>query len=71
MREPAHFLVADLRLPAAQIAYIPLKKVGEPLGAAPYDRAGIFFIKHATKSSMENLTPELYRSITAAPSLLP
>lgn len=71
IKEPTHFLAADLRLPAAQIAYIPLKKVGEPLGAAPYDRAGIFFIKHATKSSMENLTPELYRSITAAPSLLP
>jgi biotin carboxylase len=55
------YLGANLQLPGVQFSYIPLKKIGDQLSAAPYDRAGIFFIEHSSKSKMEKITPELFR----------
>jgi hypothetical protein len=44
---------------AAKASFVPLKKTGELLRAAPLDRAGIYFIEHATFNDMKAVTPAL------------
>lgn len=48
-----------LPLPANIIEVIPLKLPGEPLKAAPADRAGLIFAEFADYSTLATMTPEL------------
>jgi hypothetical protein len=57
----AIFLSAAMKIPNPNISYVPLKKAGELLRAAPFDRAGIFFIEHADAPTMQGLTRNLYK----------
>jgi biotin carboxylase len=57
----AIFLSAAMKIPNLNISYVPLKKTGELLRAAPLDRAGIFFIEHADALMMQDLTRNLYK----------
>lgn len=55
------FMSARMALENSKISYVPIKKPGEPLRAAPMDRAGIFFIESPSKCTMESLTRNLYK----------
>lgn len=57
--EDCVFLNAHLEGSFVQADYVPLKKAGEPLKAAPNDRAGIYFIHHDSLAAMESVTPNL------------
>jgi biotin carboxylase len=48
----------------AEVSFVPLKKTGEPLRAAPMDRAGIYFIEHASSREMKAVTPALRNHVT-------
>jgi len=43
------------------ITYVPIKKTGEILRAAPMDRAGIFFLEYLSRNAMETLTADLFK----------
>jgi biotin carboxylase len=53
------FLSTQCTLPHCRPLYVPLKKTGELLHAAPLDRAGIYFIEHDSPAAMLRLTPRL------------
>jgi biotin carboxylase len=53
------FFASRITIPDARISFVPLKKVGEPLRAAPLDRAGIYFIEHDSVTQMKEVTPDL------------
>lgn len=55
------FMSARMALENSKISYVPIKKAGELLRAAPMDRAGIFFIESSSQSTMESLTSHLYK----------
>lgn len=55
------FLSAAMKISNPNICYVPLKKAGELLRAAPIDRAGIFFIRHSDTRKMQDLTKNLYK----------
>ena len=57
----AIFLSAAMEISNPNVSYVPLKKAGELLRAAPLDRAGIFFIEHADARTMQDLTRNLYK----------
>lgn len=39
--------------------FFPLKKSGEIINAAPYDKAGIYFVQHSSRQQMVDRTPEM------------
>lgn len=55
------FAAAEIDIKDAKVSYVPIKKVGELLRAAPMDRAGIFFIEHLARRTMETVTENLYK----------
>lgn len=55
------FMSARMALENSKISYVPIKKAGELLRAAPMDRAGIFFVESSSQSAMESLTSNLYK----------
>lgn len=57
--EDGIFVAAKLALPAVSVGYVPLKKTGELMRAAPFDRAGIYFIEHADMATMAAVTEQL------------
>ena len=59
------FFSSRIKLPNASVSFVPLKRVGHPLRAVPMDRAGIFFIEHATVEEMIEITPKLKDFIEA------
>jgi hypothetical protein len=58
------FFSSSLAIPDAKISLVPLKKTGEPLYAAPMDRAGIYFTEHSSAREMSELTPQLKDYVT-------
>jgi hypothetical protein len=58
------FLSAQCTLSGCDTSYVPLKKTGESLRAAPMDRAGIYFIRHESAPTMVRLTPLLRDYVT-------
>jgi len=57
VEEDCIFLSSSCSLPSA--AFVPLKRTGEILRAAPMDRAGIYFVEHSSAAAMKELTPRL------------
>jgi hypothetical protein len=55
------FLSAGMAISNPNVSYIPIKRSGELLRAAPMDRAGIFFIEHPNPREMQKLTKDLYK----------
>jgi biotin carboxylase len=53
------YLSSGLAVPNATASFVPLKKTGEPLRAAPLDRAGIYFVEHVSAVEMQSITPRL------------
>ncbi|HEV2173679.1 MAG TPA: hypothetical protein VGR71_08935 [Nitrospira sp.] len=58
------FLSSDIEVPNAKTSFVPLKRTGEPLRAAPFDRAGIYFIEHRSPAEMKECTPKLKTLVT-------
>jgi biotin carboxylase len=58
------FLSCCLAVADARVSFVPLKKTGEKLHAAPADRAGIYFVEHQSASRMTELTPKLRELVT-------
>ena len=55
------YMSARMAIENSNISYVPIKKAGELLRAAPMDRAGIFFIESPSRRTMESLTGHLYK----------
>jgi len=55
------FISARMAIENSKVTYVPIKKIGEVLRAAPLDRAGVFFVEHSSKRKMEQLTKNLYK----------
>jgi carbamoylphosphate synthase large subunit len=53
------FLSTSITVSGAKVLFVPLKRTGEPLRAAPMDRAGIYFMEHTLASEMKESTPKL------------
>jgi biotin carboxylase len=51
------FISSAINLSHAEAAFVPLKKTGEPLRAAPLDRAGIYFVQHSSDTRMKAFAP--------------
>jgi biotin carboxylase len=64
VNEDCVFLSAGFTLPVSTVSYVPLKRTGEILRAAPMDRAGIYFIEHDCATAMTQLTPALREYVT-------
>ncbi|WP_428739268.1 ATP-grasp domain-containing protein [Sulfurimonas sp.] len=58
------FISSDTNLQSKNIQNIQLKYSGQQMKAAPYDKAGIYFIEHNDAQEMEALTEELKYHIT-------
>lgn len=58
------YLAAKIDIPQAVIEYVAIKKSGEFMRAAPYERAGIYFVEHDSIDSMEKNTEELNKKVT-------
>lgn len=56
------FMSARMALENSKISYVPIKKAGELLRAAPMDRAGIFFVESPSQRVMESITINLYNA---------
>lgn len=50
------YLGSRLTLDCLDSVNYQLKKCGEPLNAAPYDKAGIYFIEHGSSKRMQQIT---------------
>ncbi|HEU5046867.1 MAG TPA: ATP-grasp domain-containing protein [Rickettsiales bacterium] len=59
VRKDGIFMCAGLNMPFKESSYISLRKTGEALKAAPYDRAGIYFLTHDSLERMETQTERL------------
>jgi hypothetical protein len=57
----AIFLSAGMAIGSKNVSYVPIKRAGELLHAAPMDRAGIFFIEHPNARKMQETTKDLYK----------
>ncbi len=64
LSEDCHFVDATLSMPNVALSYVPIKKTGEFMRAAPFDRAGIYFIEHASLEVMEEATEQIVRHVT-------
>lgn len=62
-QEECTYIASSLRLPHIESSFVALKKTGETLKSAPYDRAGIYFIEHASLDLMEKYTEKLSQYI--------
>jgi biotin carboxylase len=62
-KEECTYIASSLKLPHIESTFIALKKPGEILKPAPYDRAGIYFIEHASHDLMEKYTEKLAQHI--------
>ena len=58
------FFASHINVPNAWISFVPLKRTGEPLHAAPMDRAGIYFVEHDSVTKMKEITPNLKHCVT-------
>ena len=58
------FFASHITVPDAKVSFIPLKRTGESLRAAPMDRAGIYFIEHSSVTQMKEITPKLKNYVT-------
>ncbi|MBC7513225.1 MAG: carbamoyl-phosphate synthase small subunit [Herminiimonas sp.] len=63
LNEDCHFVDTTLSLPNVALTYVPIRKTGEFLRAAPFDRAGIYFIEHASLEVMEATTEQIVRHV--------
>lgn len=63
VKEDCIFISSALTLKHLQSRFVPLKKSGEVVKAAPHDRAGIYFIEHSTIDEMEIYTKQLIKYI--------
>ena len=61
LNRDAIFISASMAFKNSKVSYLPIKKIGEVVRAAPMDRAGIFFVEHSSKRTMESLTKNLYK----------
>ena len=57
------FLGAGLTLNYVGMVSYQLKKSGERLKAAPFDKAGIYFIEHSNKKKMQEITQDMRRFV--------
>jgi biotin carboxylase len=53
------FISCGLSVTDKKVTFVPLKRCGELLRAAPMDRAGIYFVEYRSASEMKRLTPLL------------
>lgn len=53
------FISSNINIASKQIQNIQLKTSGEKMKAAPFDKSGIYFIEHLSKTNMRKLTPLL------------
>ena len=58
------FIDATLSMSNVALTYIPIKKTGDFMRAAPYDRAGIYFIEHASLEVMVAATEQIVSHVT-------
>jgi biotin carboxylase len=58
------FVSSSMALPRARVSFVPLKRTGEMLRAAPMDRAGIYFSEHQSSTEMKEITPTLKDRVT-------
>lgn len=58
------FMSSSIDVPNAKASFVPLKKSAELLRAAPFDRAGIYFIEHRLPADMKACTPKLRDCVT-------
>lgn len=63
LNEDCHFVDATLSLPNVALTYVPIRKTGEFMRAAPFDRAGIYFIEHASFDVMEATTEHIVQHV--------
>ena len=59
VKEDCIFISSRLSGAFDESSYVPLRKTGEHLKAAPYDRAGIYFVTHQSLNDMEARTERL------------
>jgi biotin carboxylase len=63
LHEDCHFVDVTMSMPNVGIAYVPIRKSGEFMRAAPFDRAGIYFIEHASLAIMEEMTERIVEHV--------